>query len=44
MKIIRNIYLDKTSMNKEELESILKKDSYMISKKCFKLGIIDEII
>ena len=44
MKIIRNIYLDKTSMNKEELESILKKDSYMISKKCLKLEIVDEII
>jgi ATP-dependent protease ClpP protease subunit len=44
MKIIRNIYLDKTNMNKEELDSILKKDSYMISKKCLKLGIVDEII
>jgi len=44
MKIIRNIYLDRTSMDKEELDSILKKDSYMISKKCFELGIVDEII
>ena len=44
MKIIRTIYLDKTTMNKEELDSILKKDSYMISKKCFKLGLVDEII
>jgi len=44
MKILKNIYLEKTNLNKEDLEKILKRDIYMASKKCLKLGIVDEII
>lgn len=44
MKILRNIYLDKTNLNKEDLDKILKRDIYLGSKKCLKLGIVDEII
>jgi len=44
MKILKNIYLEKTNLNKEDLEKILKRDIYMTSKKCLKLEIVDEII
>ena len=44
MKILKNIYLENTNLNKEDLEEILKRDIYMASKKCLKLGIVDEII
>ena len=44
MKIIKNIYYEHTEIDKEILEKMLLKDSYMTAKKTIKLGIMDEII
>ena len=44
MKIIKNIYLKHTSIDSDAMEKMLLKDSYMMSKKSKKMGLIDEII
>lgn len=44
MRIIRNLYLEKSNVQSDELDNMLKKDSYMMAKKCLKLGLVDEII
>lgn len=46
MKIIKNIYLDKTSgkLTNTKLNKILKKDILLSSKECLQFGFIDQII
>lgn len=42
--IIKNVYLEKTSVGEEELVELLKHDLYLNSEYCLKNGIVDEII
>lgn len=44
MKIIINIYLEYTSVNKNQLENILEHDLWWSPKKCLKLNLVDEIL
>jgi ATP-dependent protease ClpP protease subunit len=44
MKIITELYKEKSTISDSDLETMLKKDSYMRAKKCLKLGLVDEII
>ena len=44
MKKIRNLYKEKTTIPKEELNKILKHDLWWDSETCLKYGLIDEII
>lgn len=41
---MHRIYLEKTKMSREELDTILKKELHIPAKECLKLGLIDEII
>ncbi len=43
MNMIRNIYLEKTKINKKILNELLKHDLYFDASQCIKLGLIDEI-
>jgi ATP-dependent Clp protease, protease subunit len=44
MRSMKYIYKTKTSMNMKEINDILKKDLYLSSEDCLKLGFVDEII
>lgn len=44
MKVIKKLYNDFTKIDCQELPNILKKDLLWSSKKCLKLGLVDEII
>jgi ATP-dependent protease ClpP protease subunit len=44
MDTIRNTYLEKTKINKNELDNILEHDLWLNSDECLKYGLIDEII
>ena len=43
MKVLKKIYSDYSKINYKELNDLLKKDINWNSKKCLKLGLIDEI-
>ena len=44
MRRIKRIYKDFTQVPKEELDSILLHDIYWNSKKCLRMGLVDEIL
>jgi len=44
MDTISKIYLQRTSMTKKQLSSLLKQDLYLSSDECLKFKIVDEII
>ena len=43
MDMIRNVYLEKTSLSKKMLNELLKRDLYFPPSKCIKMGLVDEI-
>ena len=43
MKIIRDIYLRKSSLNYDNLSDILKHDWWLSSKEALNYGLVDEI-
>lgn len=46
MKVIKNLYLDKTNgkLEKKTLNKILKKDMLLSSQECLDLGLVDKIL
>jgi ATP-dependent Clp endopeptidase proteolytic subunit ClpP len=44
MKVIQNIYLEKTKIPPNILKEVLKKDIYFDAKQCLKYGLVDDII
>lgn len=44
MKVIKEIYLQKTKIPEKLLNEILKKDLYFDAKQCLKYGLVDEVI
>lgn len=44
MKMLKNIYLERTKIPEKRLEEMLKKDIFFDAKQCVKYGIADEII
>lgn len=44
MDTIINTYLEKTKINKDELNNILEHDLWLNSEECLKYGLIDEVI
>ncbi len=44
MTTIRNTYLEKTKINKNELDNILEHDLWLNSEQCLEYGLVDEII
>jgi len=43
MNKIKKIYLENTKMKQKEISDLLKKDIYLDTKKCIKLGIVDDV-
>ncbi|KAG5183963.1 ClpP/crotonase-like domain-containing protein [Tribonema minus] len=44
MSMIRNIYLDRTAMNRSEIDEVLATDEWFSARVCLEKGIIDEIL
>jgi ATP-dependent protease ClpP protease subunit len=44
MEHIKEIYIEKTKLTREELEIQLKKDELWDAKTCLEFGLVDEII
>lgn len=44
MKFIKDLYIDRTKIPKDELDAILDHDLIWDAKKCLKYGLVDEII
>lgn len=44
MKILKNIYLQRTKFSSKELDELLKHDLYLDSNTCLKKGLVDKII
>ena len=44
MKIVKKLYKEYGNIPEVNLDTILKKDIWWNSKKCLKLGLVDEII
>ena len=44
MSIIYNLYMEKTKMNRQQLETILSRDIWLNSTRCLYYGLVDEII
>jgi len=40
---VKQIYLDRTKMDEEQLDEMLKHELWLPSKKCLELGLVDEI-
>jgi ATP-dependent protease ClpP protease subunit len=44
MEVIKNIYLQYTTIKKKELEEVLKHDLWFDAKKCLEMGIVDKVV
>jgi len=44
MKILKNVYLKKTSISEEDLSNVLKRDLFFTSEECLKRGLVDTIV
>ena len=44
MEMIISFYIERTNLNREMLNRLLKRDIWLNSSKCLKYGLIDEII
>ena len=42
--ILKNIYLDNSKLEKNELESLLEHDLWLNSSKSLKYGLVDEVV
>ena len=41
---LRNIYLENSNVDEEELDKLLRSELWLSSEKCLELGFVDEII
>ena len=44
MSIIYNLYMERTKMNRQQLETILSRDIWLNSTRCLQYGLVDEIV
>lgn len=44
MSIIYNLYMERTKMNRQQLETILGRDIWLNSTRCLQYGLVDEIV
>ena len=44
MSIIYNLYMERTKMNRQQLEAILSRDIWLNSTRCLQYGLVDEIV
>lgn len=43
MRVITNLYIERTALPKKKLKGILKHDLYFNAQKCLKYGLVDEV-
>jgi ATP-dependent protease ClpP protease subunit len=44
MDNLRNIYLENSNVEEEELDSLLKSEVWLPAERCLELGFVDEIL